>query len=294
MRTMWSKVGHYKQRAAATGVVGMVLLIVAAVFAPASAAVQAAEALRADILDVAMVGRSLRVTMATAGLGDPQGEAATADVAVWLSGAPIRVGLPLIHMPRQFSMDLDLAAGVARVGGIAVGQFASVPPFRENLRFPVEVTVRRGPLVATARRMAAILLPTVIVPGYLNERDGPSEAVMTAFRRHGYADRGAGQNVFWFTYKSTEITLPEGGRALAAYVRRTVLPASYAARINVVGYSLGGLMARWNVAYDVDGWGALVDRLALVGVPNEGTVLAYLVDHAPSALPYSSLARTSA
>ncbi|MHB8731843.1 MAG: esterase/lipase family protein [bacterium] len=291
---MWSKVGHYKQRAAAIGAFGMVVLIAAAGFAPASAAVRAPEALRADILDVAMVGRSLRVTMATAGLGGSQGDAATADVSVWLNGVAIRVGLPLIHMPRHFSMDLDLAAGVARVGGITVGQFASVPPFRENLRFPVEVTVRRGTLAATARRTATILLPAVIVPGYLNEHDGPSAAVLTAFRRHGYADSGAGQNVFWFTYKSTEITLPEGGQALAAYVRRTVLPASYAARINVVGYSLGGLMARWNVAYDVDGWGALINRLMLVGVPNEGTVLAYLTDHTPSALPYSSLGRTSA
>ena len=77
-------------------------------------------------------------------------------------------------------------------------------------------------------------------------------------------------------------------------MRRTVLPASYAAKINVVGYSLGGLLARWNVAYDVDGWATLINRLALVGVPNEGTVLAYLADHAPSALPFSGLGRTPA
>jgi len=73
-----------------------------------------------------------------------------------------------------------------------------------------------------------------------------------------------------------------------------VLPATHAARVNVVGYSLGGLLARWNVAYDVDGWATLVDRLMLVGVPNEGTVLAYVVAHAPSILPYAGLGRRPA
>jgi hypothetical protein len=124
--------------------------------------------------------------------------------------------------------------------------------------------------------------------------DGPSEEVLTVFRRHGFVTAGAARNVFWFTYPSKQVALPLGARALAAYVRGVVLPAGYAARVNVVGFSLGGLMARWNVAYDVDGWSTLVDRLLLVGVPNEGTVAAYLAEHAPSGLPFSALGRTSA
>lgn len=86
--------------------------------------------------------------------------------------------------------------------------------------------------------------------------------------------------------------MEQGAQALAAYVRRVVLPVTYAARINVVGYSVGGLMARWNVAYDVDGWGMLVNRLILVGVPNEGTVMAYVASHAPSFVPFSGLGRS--
>jgi hypothetical protein len=117
---------------------------------------------------------------------------------------------------------------------------------------------------------------------------------LAAFHRHGYTVSGAGQNVFWFTYRSQDVTLPEGGRALAEYVRSTVLPATYAARVNVVGYSFGGLLARWNVEYDVDGWATLVNRVVLVGVPNEGTVLAYLAARAPSAVPFASLGRRPA
>jgi hypothetical protein len=246
------------------------------------------------ILDLGMVGQSLRITVATAGLTESQGDQSSLTVSAWLDGVPIGATLPLIHMPSRFAMDLDLPAGVVRVGGVAIGSFAPVARFRENLRFPVEVTVRRGAAVATARTMATIPLPTVIVPGYLNEWGGPSRDALAGFHRHGYTVSGPGRNVFWFTYPSQQVTLAEGALALAAYVRDVVLPATYAARVNVVGYSLGGLMARWNVAFDVDGWGTLVDRLALVGVPNEGTVIAYVVAHAPSVLPFAGLGRRPA
>jgi hypothetical protein len=248
----------------------------------------------AAILAISMVGPSLRVTVATAGLNDTGADPSSLTVSAWLDGVPIEASLPLVHMPSRFAMDLDLAAGVVRVGGVSVGNFTPVPAFRENLRFPVEVTVRRGALAATARAMATIPLPVVIVPGYLNEWGGPSKELLEAFHRRGYTVSGPGQNVFWFTYPSQQVTLPEGAAALAAYVRGVVLPATYAGRINVVGYSLGGLMARWNVAYDVDGWGSFINRLALVGVPNEGTVMAYLAAHAPSVLPFAGLGRRPA
>ena len=289
---MWPGLLDHKGRAVILGV-----LLVALVTAGAGPAVgRPLDSAPAAILDVGMAGRSLRITMETAGLATAGSAAqpATVAVSVALDGVPIRAALPLIHMPPRFAMDLDLAEGVVRVGGVPVGRFAPVPPFRENLRFPVEVTVERGPFVATARRTATILLPTVIVPGYLNERDGPDQEVLTIFRRHGYTAAGPGQNVFWFTYPSRQATLPQAAEALARYVRRTVLPASHAAKVNVVGYSLGGLMARWNVAYDVDGWSTLVNRLVLVGVPNEGTVFAYVADHAPSVLPLSSAGHTAA
>lgn len=235
---------------------------------------------------------ALQIDVATRGL-DGQ-EAAPPDVmlSVWLDGVPTRATMPLIHMPPRFAMVFDLAAGVIRVGGVPVGTFQPIPPFTENLRFPVEVTVRHGSRVATTRRDATILLPTVIVPGYLDEVAGPDQDALGALRRRGYTDGRPAPTMFWFNYPSRQIGLEEGARALATYVRQVVLPATHAAKINVVGYSLGGLMPRWNVAYNADGWTGLVNRLVLVGVPNEGAVLAYVGAHAPSFLPFSGLGKT--
>ncbi len=220
------------------------LLVALLVLAAIPAAGQPLDPPRVAILDAGMVGQSMRITMATAGLGDPQAEPPTVTVSAWLDGVPIRAALPLIHMPPRFAMDLDLPAGVVRVGGVAVGTFHPVLPFTENMRFPIEVTVRHGPRTATARGDVTILLPTVIVPGYSNELGEPDGNVLAAFRRHGYADVGPAPTLFWFTYPSHQVTPEEGAQAIAAYVRRVVLPATYAAKINVVGYSVGGLLAR--------------------------------------------------
>ena len=234
----------------------------------------------------------VRIDLATSGLDIPGTESSTVEAAVWLDGVPARAALPLIHMPSRFAMDLDLPAGVVRVGGIPVGTFRPVPRFRENLQFPVDVTVRRGSLAATAHTTATFLLPTVIVPGYLNELTGRDDDALSIFVRRGYRIGGAAPTLFWFTYHSHEVALDDAAHALAVYVRQVVLPATYAERINVVGLSLGGLMARWNVAHDADGWGTLVNRLVLVGVPNEGSVMAYLGEHAPFFVPFSGFGRT--
>jgi hypothetical protein len=235
---------------------------------------------------------TLRVDVSASGLGAADADPSTVDLSVWLDGVPARAQMPLIHMPPQFAMDFDLPAGVIRVAGVRVGTFQPVPRFSENMRFLVEVTVRRGPLTATAHRDATLLLPTIIVPGYSNEHSGPDQDVLAAFARHGYTSRGPAPTVFWWSYSSHRITVEDGARDLAAFVRRTVLPHSYAARVNVVAYSVGGLLARWNVEYDVDGWGTLVNRLALVGVPNEGAVMPYIGAHALSFLPFVKSAKT--
>jgi hypothetical protein len=237
-------------------------------------------------------GRVLQVDVATSGVPHQDAEPATAAFTVWLDGVPAHAVLPLIDMPERFTMNFDLPQGVVSVGGIQIGSFHPVLPFDENMRFPVEVRLRSGTVEVADRQDVTILLPTVIVPGYLNELGSRDEGVIAGLRRYGYTASGASPTLFWFTYPSRHVSLDEGGRALAAYVRRVVLPASYASKINVIGYSVGGLVARWNIGYDVDGWSGLVNRLVLVGVPNEGTVMAYLDRQAPTYLPIGSMART--
>ena len=266
------------------------LVLVAALAVPAVG--RPVDPLRVTILDAGMVSQSLRITMATSGLDDHEAGRSAVAVSAWLDGVPIQAEVPLIRMPARFALDLDLAAGAVRIAGVTVGEFAPVQRFDENLIFPVEVTLRRGPYVATARRLVAIPLPTVVVPGYANELRGPDHALLAAFRRRGYRDTGPAQTVFWFAYPSLHMTFAEAAHELDAYVRQVVLPATYARKINVVGYSLGGLLARWNIAYDLDGWGGLVNRLALVGVPNEGVVMPYVYRNTPEFVPYAYMAHT--
>jgi hypothetical protein len=246
-----------------------------------------------EVTSAAMVGAHvLSIGIATGGWDSRDGGPATVALSVGLDGLPLRAALPLRRVPPRFTVDVDLAAGAIRVGGVAVAAFPPLARFEENLRFPVDVTVRQGSLWRQGRREATVLLPTVVVPGYLNEVSGVDQDFLRGLERAGYVGTGPGRTVFWFPYPSRALTVEQGARALARYVRTVVLPSTYAAKVNVVGYSVGGLLARWNVAYDIDGWGALVNRLVLVGVPNEGAVLAYLAGRAPSFLPFAGLGRS--
>jgi hypothetical protein len=186
---------------------------------------------------------------------------------------------------------IDLPAGRIRVGGNApVADFPPVPRLEENTPISLDLTVRQGGEVATARQTGVLLLPTVIVPGYLNDVGGkPHAGIISALEQRGYHLTAASPDLFWFSYRSRALGLKDAANALAAYVRETVLPKTYAARINVVGYSLGGLLARWNLAFE-PGWDHLVNRFVMVGVPNQGAVISYV--YAQYAV--AGLARTAA
>lgn len=250
-------------------------------------------AVRVRILSAAMAeAHVLRIELAVAGLTIGSEESPELTVAVWLNAAPLRITVPILHRTGTLMVDLDLRTGFVRVGGVAVGEIPPPAPFDENLEFPIEVTARQGARAATARRVVTVPLPTVVVPGYRNEAAGPNAKFLAALAHHGYTSAGTSPTLFWFTYPSEQMTLEAAAEALVTYVRRVVLPATFATKINIVGYSLGGLLARWNLARDTDNWAALVARLILVGVPNEGAVMAYAYRDAPSFLPFTGLART--
>ena len=206
------------------------------------------------------------------------------------------IGAQTVHQPshpliaRRVPATIDLPAGRVRAGDVSVAEFTPVPRLDDDLPVSVEVTARQGAATARAREATVVRLPTVIVPGYLNEIDAAADPqVVSGLERRGYSAQGAAPDLFWFPYQSRRLSLRDAAAALAAYVRTAVLPATYAARINVVGYSLGGLMARWNLAFE-PGWERLVNRLFLVGSPNEGAVAAYVY----AWYPLGQLARTPA
>ena len=237
--------------------------------------------------------RALRVTVPTQGLPAQGAGPAAVSVATDVGDIPRRATFSLRQVPADVVMDFDLPHGMISVGGTRVGSFTPVAPLTDNLRFPVDVTIRRGASTVAVHRDITLLLPTVIIPGFSNEREiRPDPLVMKRFAQYGYTAAGPQPTLFWYPYQSHTIGLEEGAQALAAHVRRAVLTAAYAAKINVVGYSVGGLFARWNIAYDVDGWDTLVNRLVMVAVPNEGAVMPYLGEHAPSFLPFVGSAKT--
>jgi hypothetical protein len=249
------------------------------------------EELQVAIVRAGMAGRhSLRLDLATAGLNAHVADPAELALDTQIGNHAIHAALPLRRMPSRFPVVLDLVAGTIRVDGVTIGSFQPVPPFQDNVRISIVATVSQGTSAAAAHTTVVVPLPTVIVPGFLNELSAPDGDLMAALARQGYRDLGPAPTLFWYRYESRQSSLEAGGRNLADYVRKIVLPATYASKINVVGYSLGGLLARWNVAYDVDGWGTLVNRLLLVGVPNEGTVHAYVY----ASYPVITFARTPA
>ena len=237
--------------------------------------------------------RALRITVPLRGLSAQPGGPATVSVATDVGAVPRQATFSLQEAPAGVSMDFDLPQGIVSVGGTRVGSFSPVAPLTDNLKFPVDITVREGAKTVTVHRDITLLLPTVIVPGFSNEkRSSRDKLVAKGFARYGYTDAASLPTLFWYPYQSHTVGLEDGARALAAYVRGTVLPAAYAAKINVIGYSVGGLFARWLIAYDYDGWAALVNRAVFVAVPNEGAVMPYLGAHAPSFLPFVASAKT--
>ncbi|HKX18508.1 MAG TPA: hypothetical protein VJT33_10905 [bacterium] len=236
---------------------------------------------------------ALRITVPLRGFPAQPGAPATVSVATGVGAVPRQATFSLQAAPPDLTMDFDLPHGAISVSGTRVGSFNPVAPLIDNLKFPVDVTVREGPNTVTVHRDITLLLPTVIIPGFSNEKHtNPDKLVAKGFARHGYTDAAPRPTLFWYPYQSHTVGLEDGARALAAYVRRTVLPAAYAAKINVIGYSVGGLFARWLIAYDYLGWATLVNRAVLVAVPNEGAVMPYLGAHAPSFLPFVASAKT--
>jgi hypothetical protein len=131
-------------------------LATAQVPAPAAAdPVAAVPAGETSAITLAAV-RALRIAVPTQGLATQAVGPATVSVAADVGAVPGRATFSLRQLPADVVMDFDLPHGAISVG---------VAPLTDNLKFPVDVTIRQGTSLVTAHRDITLLLPTVIIPG---------------------------------------------------------------------------------------------------------------------------------
>jgi pimeloyl-ACP methyl ester carboxylesterase len=158
----------------------------------------------------------------------------------------------------------------------------------EDIVFDLRAVVREQDGGSTGVDVNARMpVPVILLGGLGNElTDGAAPvstmdafaALLQAERGGAYTTEGKRANLITHPYPSLEQSLPELAKGLHKRVKQ-VLRRSPFSRVDLVGYSMGGLVARaW-----LDGRGrGRARRVVFVGTPNEGTPIAYLANEIPA------------
>ncbi|MCE9635943.1 MAG: alpha/beta fold hydrolase [Planctomycetes bacterium] len=131
---------------------------------------------------------------------------------------------------------------------------------------------------------ATVGVPLLVLPGLGNEQTpGGFDSFATALDGTAGGAWGAGgkrPGVLVHEYESLTKTLPELAKDLDKQVK-TLLKGSVFSKVDVVGYSMGGLVAReWVATAGRTGGKGRVRKLVFLGTPNEGAPIAYLAGFA--------------
>jgi pimeloyl-ACP methyl ester carboxylesterase len=146
-----------------------------------------------------------------------------------------------------------------------------------GLHFDVTVTIAENGGAETSQQITAdIPLPCVVLAGFGNESTpGSMTAFTTALDVTAggvYTTAGDHPTLVVHEYPSLTASLATLGKGLERRVRST-LKGTVFGKVDLVGYSYGGLVAR---SYMAQGGGPTVRRCAFLGTPNKGTPVAYL------------------
>lgn len=170
---------------------------------------------------------------------------------------------------------------------------ANVHKFSDNQVFAVTASASQGGSIATTTQNAEIPLPVVHVHGMATEYDRdihPHKLFDLLKQNHKYNEddglRGPPLDVLdhntlhssspyptlvSFDYQSFMDDLSTHGDKLANFIQMELLPRTYAAKVNIVAHSLGGIVSRNVIAND--GGGNYINKLIIVGSPSEGAAL---------------------
>jgi pimeloyl-ACP methyl ester carboxylesterase len=145
------------------------------------------------------------------------------------------------------------------------------------LHFDVTVTVSEtGGADVSQRVTADVPLPCVVLAGFGNENaPGSMTAFTTALDVAAggvYTTAGDHPTLVVHEYPSLTASLATLGKGLGRRVHST-LRGTVFGKVDLVGYSYGGLVAR---SYFAQGGGTTVRRCAFLGTPNKGTPVAYI------------------
>jgi pimeloyl-ACP methyl ester carboxylesterase len=146
----------------------------------------------------------------------------------------------------------------------------------EPLRF--RLTLRALDDSGTTERAVerTVPLPLILLPGLGNEVSPSSVdglALAVALAAGGdYRAAGKRPNLLVHGYPSVSKPLDALGRGLARAIRRALKGTPFT-KVDLVGYSMGGLVSRSAM---MEGAEERVRRLVFLGSPNEGTPIAYL------------------
>ena len=108
--------------------------------------------------------------------------------------------------------------------------------------------------------------PTILVHGYIHNRSA-FLALSRQLKRAGF------RYVDGFNYNALTDGIPEAAARLGAEVER-VLQATGAGRVQIVGHSMGGMVARYYVQQL--GGEDTVDTVVTLGTPHQGTFASYV------------------
>ncbi len=146
-------------------------------------------------------------------------------------------------------------------------------------------------------RSGAIPLPVAVIHGVLGDLAGllgagdPYPPLLAALRSVGYTDTGPYSTLAYIDYPSSaallDLLAPNNplvpalyGDGVAAFASRYLAPGvrallagSYAAHVDLVGHSMGGLIARAYVAEP--GMASTVRSIILLGTPNQGSAATF-------------------
>lgn len=168
---------------------------------------------------------------------------------------------------------------------------AKVQRFSDNQVFSVTASASQGGSIATTTHNVEIPLPVVHVHGMATEYDDdihPHKLFDLLKQNHNYNEDdglpGPPLDVFHhnllsstyptlvsFDYQSFTDDISTHGDRLANFIKQELLPRTYAAKVNIVAHSLGGIVSRNVIANN--GGGDYINKLILVGSPSEGAPL---------------------